>query len=81
MILQHIKSDVYQFIAGDYLNIFLTEKELIQLLVENDIADIQKTPIGYLCYHDVGIIPVRHYFPLMSESAKELLAISLSNLI
>ena len=74
MILQHIKSDVYHFISSDYLDVFLTEKELIKLISENDIADIVKTPLGYLVNHDIGIIPVRRYLPIMSQGALELLA-------
>ena len=74
MILQHIKSDVYHFIAYDYLDIFLTEKELTKIISDNDIADIVKTPIGYLVNHDIGIIPVKRYLPIMSQSALESLA-------
>jgi hypothetical protein len=74
MILQHIKSDVYHFIASDYLDIFLTEKELIKLISDNDIADIVKTPIGYLVNHDLGVLPVKRYLSMMSQSSLELLA-------
>ena len=74
MILKHIKSDVWQFIASDYLNIFLTEKELIILISKNDIADLVKTPIGWLVNHDTGVIPVKRYLSIMSQTALSLLA-------
>jgi hypothetical protein len=80
MNLKHIKSDVYQFIAGDYLNVFLTEKELIHLIKDNDIAEVVKTPIGWFVHHDVGNIPFRHYLPIMSDGALELLSITLLNM-
>lgn len=79
MTLQHIKSDVYQFIAGDYLNVFLTEKELRNFIYKNDIADVYKTPIGWFVNHDKGQLPFHHYLKVMSEGALDSLAIILQN--
>lgn len=79
MTLKHIKSDVYQFIAGDYLNVFLTEKELRNLILKNDIADVVKTPIGWYVIHDVGNIPFHHYLKIISENALDSLSIVIQN--
>ena len=79
MTLQHIKSDVYQFIAADYLNVFLTEKELRTIIKDNDIADVYKTPIGWFVNHDKGQLPFHHYLQMMSEGALDSLAIILQN--
>lgn len=79
MTLKHVKSDVYQFIAGDYLNVFLTEKELRNLIHQNDIADVYKTPIGWFVNHDRGQLPFHHYLPIMSEGALDSLSIVIQN--
>jgi phenylalanine-4-hydroxylase len=79
MILKHIKSDVYHLIAGDYLDIFLNEQELRQLIGYNDIADIIKTPIGWYVNHDLGFIPFSHYLKHISQNALNSLAIIILN--
>ncbi len=79
MILKHIKSDVYHFIAGDYLDIFLTESEIRQLICYNDIADCIKTPLGWYVNHDLGFIPFHHYLKHISQNALDSLAIIILN--
>ena len=79
MLLKHIKSDVYHFIAGDYLDIFLSEKEIRQLIHYNDIADVIKTPLGWYVNHDLGFIPFHHYLKHISQNALELLSIVILN--
>ena len=66
MLLQHIKNDVYHLIAGDYLDIFLSEQELRQLIAYNDIADVIKTPIGWFVNHDTGYIAFNQYLKIIS---------------
>jgi hypothetical protein len=79
MTIKNIKSDVYEIIIGDYYCEYFTEKELIQLIKYNDIADVIKHPLGYVVNTDRGILLPKQYLRLMSESAQELLAISLLN--
>lgn len=79
MTLKHIKSDVYQFIVGDYLNVFITETELRNLIKNHDIADVYKTPIGWYVNHDHGQLPFNHYLKLISENALDSLSIVLQN--
>jgi hypothetical protein len=79
MLLQHIKNDVYHLIAGDYLDIFLSESELRQLIAYNDIADVIKTPIGWYVNHDIGLISFNMYLKQISQSALELLSIVILN--
>ena len=79
MILQHIKSDVYHFIAGDYLDIFLTESEIRQYVAYNDIADCIKTPLGWYVNHDLGFIPFNQYLKHISQNALHLLSIVILN--
>jgi hypothetical protein len=70
MQLIHIKSDVYQLLPTSE---YFTEKELLRICYEHDIADLQKTPIGWVVNHDKGIIPFKRYLTLISESACELI--------
>lgn len=79
MQLLHIKSDVYHLIGGDFINCFLTEKELLNLIKNNDIADVVKTPLGYYVIHDVGNIPFRHYLKIISQNALDSICIILNN--
>jgi|GEM_PF-1165494 len=79
MQLVHIKSDVYHLIGGDYINCFLTEKELLKLIKDNDIADVVKTPLGWYVIHDIGNIPFHHYLKVISENALDSICIILNN--
>lgn len=79
MQLKHIKSDVYHLIGGDFINCFLTEKELLNLIKNHDIADVVKTPLGWYVIHDVGNIPFHHYLKIISENALDSLCIILNN--
>ena len=79
MTIKNIKSDVYEVIIGDYYCEYFTEKELIQLIKYNDIADVVRHPLGYVVNTDRGILLPNQYLRLMSESSRELLAISLLN--
>lgn len=79
MQLKHVKNDVYHFIAGDYIDIFLDEKELRELILYNDIADVIKTPIGWYVNHDRGFIPFHHFLKQISQNALELLSIIILN--
>ena len=79
MLLQHIKNDVYHLIGGDYLDIFLSEQELRQLIAYNEIADVIKTPIGWYVNHDIGLIPSKQYLTQISESALQLLSMVILN--
>ena len=79
MQLVHIKSDVYHLIGGDYINCFLTEKELLKLIKDNDIADVVKTPLGLYLIHDIGNIPFHHYLKVISENALDSICIILNN--
>lgn len=63
-------SDVYQL---QPINRYFTEKHLLRIIYENDIADLQQTPIGWVVNHDKGIIPFKRYLTLISESACELI--------
>lgn len=79
MLLQHIKNDVYHLIGGDYLDIFLSEQELRQLITYNEIADVIKTPLGWYVNHDIGLISFKQYLKVISQSALELLSIVILN--
>ena len=79
MQLKHIKSDVYHLIGGDFINCFLTEKELRNLIKNHDIADVYKTPIGYFVNHDLGQLPFHHYLKVISQNALDSLCIILNN--
>ena len=79
MLLQHIKNDVYHLIGGDYLDIFLSEQELRQLIDYNDIADVIKTPLGWYVNHDIGLITFKQYLTQISESALQLLSMVILN--
>jgi hypothetical protein len=79
MTIKNIKSDVYEIIIGDYYCEYFTEKELIQFIKYNDIADVIKHPLGYVVNTDRGILLPNQYLRIMSDSAKELLAITLLN--
>jgi hypothetical protein len=79
MQLKHIKSDVYHLIGGDYINCFLTEKELLRLIKDNDIADVYKTAIGWFVNHDLGQLPFHHYLKVISQNALDSLCIILNN--
>lgn len=79
MTIKNIKANVYEIIIGDYYCEYFTERELIQLIKYNDIADVIRHPLGYVVNTDRGILLPNQYLRVMSDSAKELLAISLLN--
>jgi hypothetical protein len=74
----NVKKDVYQIKDGDF-EIFKSELELIKIIKDNDIADVIKSPIGYVVGTDAGTLLPNQYLRLMSESAKQLLLITLKN--
>jgi len=78
MILANVKKDVYHIKDGDF-EIFKSEQELIKLIKDNDIADVIKSPIGYVVGTNAGTLLPNQYLRLMSESAKQLLLITLKN--
>jgi hypothetical protein len=78
MLLANVKKDVYHIKDGDF-EIFKTELELIKIIKDNDIADVIKSGIGYVVGTDAGTLLPNQYLRLMSESAKQLLLITLKN--
>lgn len=79
MTIKNIKANVYEVIIGDYYCEYFTERELIQLIKYNDIADVVRHPLGYVVNTDRGILLPNQYLRMMSESAMELLSIILLN--
>jgi hypothetical protein len=78
MLLTNVKKDVYH-IKDVNFEVFKSEQELIKLIKDNDIADVIKSPLGYLVGTDAGTLLPNQYLRLMSESAKQLLLITLKN--
>jgi len=78
MLLTNVKKDVYQIKDGDF-EVFKSEQELIKIIKDNDIADVIKSPLGYVVGTDVGTLLPNQYLRLMSDSAKQLLLITLKN--
>ena len=78
MYITNVKKDIYQIKDGDF-EIFKSEQELIKIIKDNDIADVIKSPIGYVVGTDAGTLLPNQYLRLMSESAKQLLVITLKN--
>ena len=74
----NVKKDVYQ-IKDENFEVFKSELELIKIIKDNDIADVKKSPIGYVVGTDAGTLLPNQYLRLMSESAKQLLLITLKN--
>lgn len=75
----NVKKDVYQ-IKDENFEVFKSEAELIKIIKDNDIADVIKSPIGYVVGGvGKGTLLPNQYLRLMSESAKELLLITLKN--
>jgi hypothetical protein len=78
MQLTNVKKDVYLIKDADF-EVYKTEQELINIIKDNDIADVIKTSIGYVVKIDYGTLLPNQYLRLMSEGAKELLFITLKN--
>jgi hypothetical protein len=78
MQLTNVKKDVYHIKDADF-EVFKSEQELIKIIKDNDIADVIKSPIGYVVGTDVGTLLPNQYLRLMSDSAKQLLLITLKN--
>jgi len=78
MLLTNVKKDVYHIKDGDF-EVFKSEQELIKIIKDNDIADVIKSPIGYVVGTDAGTLLPNQYLRLMSDSAKQLLLITLKN--
>jgi hypothetical protein len=78
MQITNLKKDIYQIKDGDF-EVFKSEQELIKIIKDNDIADVIKSPIGYVVGTDAGTLLPNQYLRLMSESAKQLLLITLKN--
>jgi hypothetical protein len=78
MLLANVKKDVYHIKDGDF-EVFKSEQELIKIIKDNDIADVIKSPIGYVVGTNAGTLLPNQYLRLMSESAKQLLLITLKN--
>jgi len=78
MLLTNVKKDVYQIKDGDF-EVFKSEQELIKIIKDNDIADVIKSPLGYVVGTDAGTLLPNQYLRLMSDSAKQLLLITLKN--
>jgi hypothetical protein len=78
MLLTNVKKDVYHIKDGDF-EVFKSEQELIKIIKDNDIADVIKSPLGYLVGTNAGTLLPNQYLRLMSESAKQLLLITLKN--
>jgi len=74
----NVKKDIYQIKDVDF-EVFKSEQELIKIIKDNDIADVIKSPLGYLIHSKAGALLPNQYLRLMSESAKELLLITLKN--
>jgi hypothetical protein len=74
----NVKKDVYQ-IKDENFEVFKSEQELIKIIKDNDIADVIKSPLGYVVGTDAGTLLPNQYIRLMSESAKQLLLITLKN--
>jgi hypothetical protein len=78
MLLANVKKDVYH-IKDENFEVFKSEQELIKIIKDNDIADVIKSSIGYVVGTDAGTLLPNQYLRLMSESAKQLLLITLKN--
>ena len=78
MQLTNVKKDVYHIKDGNF-EVFKSEQELIKIIKDNDIADVIKSPIGYVVGTNAGTLLPNQYLRLMSESAKQLLLITLKN--
>jgi hypothetical protein len=78
MLLANVKKDVYHIKDGNF-EVFKSEQELIKIIKDNDIADVIKSPIGYVVGTDAGTLLPNQYLRLMSDSAKQLLLITLKN--
>jgi hypothetical protein len=78
MQLTNVKKDVYHIKDGNF-EVFKSEQELIKIIKDNDIADVIKSPLGYVVGTDSGTLLPNQYLRLMSESAKQLLLITLKN--
>ena len=78
MLLANVKKDVYHIKDGNF-EVFKSEQELIKIIKDNDIADVIKSPIGYVVGTNAGTLLPNQYLRLMSESAKQLLLITLKN--
>ena len=77
MTITNVKNNVYEVIIGKDYKQFFSELELIEVIKYNDIADVQKTPIGYLVFTDWGTLSAHQYIKTMSDNAKWLLEMSL----
>ena len=78
MQITNVKKDVYQIKDANF-EVFKSEQELIKIIKDNDIADVIKSPLGYVVGTDAGTLLPNQYLRLMSESAKQLLLITLKN--
>jgi hypothetical protein len=78
MLLANVKKDVYHIKDGNF-EVFKSEQELIKIIKDNDIADVIKSPIGYVVGTNAVTLLPNQYLRLMSESAKQLLLITLKN--
>ena len=74
----NVKKDIYQIKDAEF-EVFKSEQELIKIIKDNDIADVIKSPLGYLVHSEAGALLPNQYLRLMSEGAKELLFITLKN--
>ena len=74
----NVKKDVYQIKDANF-EVFKSEQELIKIIKDNDIADVIKTSIGYVVKIDYASLLPHQYLRLMSDSAKQLLLITLKN--
>jgi len=78
MQITNVKKDVYQIKDANF-EVFKSEQELIKIIKDNDIADVIKTSIGYVVKIDYASLLPHQYLRLMSDSAKQLLLITLKN--
>lgn len=77
MTITNVKNNVYEVIIGTDYKQFFSELELIEVIKYNDIADVQKTSLGYLVYTDWGALLPSQYIRTMSENAQWLLEMTL----
>ncbi len=78
MQITNVLKDVYQIKDGDF-EVFKSEQELIKIIKDNDIAYVVKTSIGYVIQINYASLLPHQYLRLMSDSAKQLLLITLKN--
>jgi len=77
MTITNVKNNVYEVIIGKDYKQFFSELELIEVIKYNDIADVEKTAIGYLVHTDWGTLLPHQYIRTMSDNAKWLLEMTL----